>query len=377
MRKSSLIAAGIGAASVLLVAVGTLWPNASAVFYAGGSADAGLRSKSTPESAINDFAAQIKLRAIGKAYSSLTNKAEFSQSDFERDLFGSTLSLRTYATLESFEVRPLHQSDHDADLKMKMRWSSVVGVFNDERDLHAVKVGDHWAINWPLKRQERVPPQVIPVNYLRWDVIYRGAGDDWGTQDLEAPHVRIIDMHPASRAEGAVVMGELLNDDVVPAYVGVRATLVAKDGSVVDTEGAFDMISHTLLPKQVTPFSIHFPGIDLSKVGSIRMDPLSVLISASADPVVSIENKQFHSGPNAAVVGQLVNQSGRPVNITHVLSTFYNKNGQVIWVEGQYIDRALEPKTPVDFRVPVPQDLADKVGTERTVVATYMQGNGQ
>ncbi|MEO6909907.1 MAG: hypothetical protein ABI158_03160, partial [Edaphobacter sp.] len=178
-------------------------------------------------------------------------------------------------------------------------------------------------------------------------------------------------------AAGVVVMGELLNDDVVPAYVGVRATLVAKDGSVIDTEGAFDMISHTLLPKQVTPFSIQFQGIDLSKVGSIRMDPLSVLISASADPVVSIENKQFQSGPNAAVVGQLVNQSGRPVNITHVLSTFYNKNGQIIWVGGQYIDRALEPKTPVDFRVPVPQDLTDKISTERTVVATYMQGNGQ
>ena len=43
---------------------------------------------------------------------------------------------------------------------------------------------------------------MIPVNYLRWDVIYRGPGDDWGAQDVEAPHVRIVDMHPVQRAEG-------------------------------------------------------------------------------------------------------------------------------------------------------------------------------
>jgi len=377
MKKSILIASMIGLATTALVAAGTLWPNTSAASFAGGNADTGLGGKSTPEFAVNEFGADLKLRSLGRAYASLANKAEFNQSEFERDLFGSTLSLRTYATLDSFEVRPLHQSSTEAVLKLKMRWSSVVGVFSDERDLHLVRIGDRWAINWPIKRQERVPPQVIPVNYLRWDVIYRGSGDDWGTQDVEAPHVRIIDMHPASRAEGVVVMGELLNDDVVPAYVGVRATLVGKDGSTLDTEGAFDMISHTLLPKQVTPFIIHFPGADLQTVSSIRMEPLAVLLSASADPVVGIEDQKFQSGTNAGVVGQLMNQSGRPVNVTHVLSTFYDKGGQVIWVGGQYIDRALEPKTPVEFHVPVPQDLADKITTQRTVVATYMQGNGQ
>jgi hypothetical protein len=125
-----------------------------------------------------------------------------------------------------------------------------------------------------------VPPQVIPVNYLRWDVIYRGAGDDWGAQDVEVPHVRIVDMHPVERAEGVVILGELLNEDVVPASVSVSATLLSKkDQSSIATEGSFDKMSHLLLPKQVTPFLINFPNVSLSDVGSIRMTPLSNLIS--------------------------------------------------------------------------------------------------
>jgi hypothetical protein len=375
MKRGIALAIFIFAATAALVAVGTIWPTASAIAYAGGRKGGALASTSTPQSAVEELGALLKLRATAKAYDMLANKAEFTEPEFERDLMGSALSLRTYATLDSFETQPLHQTDSDAELLMKMHWSSVVGTFDDVRDLHAIKTGDRWAIQWPVKHEPRVPPQVIPVNYLRWDVINRGPGDDWGTQDVEAPHVRIVDMHPVNRAEGVVVMGELLNEDVMPAFVSVRAVLLAQDGSILDSEGAFDMISQTLLPKQVTPFIIHFPGIPLSRVKSIRMEPLSVLVSASADPVVEIENQQYSSGHDAAATGQLTNQSGHPVNVAHVLSTFYDKNGQVIWVAGQYVDRALQPQTPVDFRVPVPQDLADKIGTARTIVATYMQGS--
>jgi hypothetical protein len=116
---------------------------------------------------------------------------------------------------------------------------------------------------------------VIPVNYLRWDVIYRGPGDDWGAQDVEAPHVRIVDMHPLERADGVIILGELLNEDVVPAHVAVSATLISKSQTQIATEDSFDKISHLLLPKQVTPFLIRFPNLTLAQVGSIRMTPQS------------------------------------------------------------------------------------------------------
>jgi hypothetical protein len=324
---------------------------------------------------VENLGTQIRLQNWDNAYSSLANKAEFTEPEFLHDLKGYALSLRTYATLDSFEVRPLHQTANDAEMAMNMHWSSVVGAFQDTRNLHVVRNGDHWAVGWPLVKEQQVPPQVIPVNYLRWDVIYRGPGDDWGAQDVEAPHVRIVDMHPVSRAEGVVVMGELLNEDVVPAFVSVRATLLAKNGSAISSEGSFDMISHTLLPKQVTPFMIRFPGIDLAQASSIHMQPLSVLVSASADPVVEVQNQKYDPAPPAALTGQLSNQSGQTINVAHVLSTFYDKNGQVIWVAGQYIDRALQPQTPIDFHIAVPEDLAKKISTQRTIVSTFSSGS--
>ena len=166
----------------------------------------------------------------------------------------------------------------------------------------------------------------------------------------------------------------LLNEDVVPAYVSVNATLLRKNGSAIATEGSFDKISHLLLPKQVTPFFITFPDVSFSDVGSVRMDPVSTLVSASADPVIAIENQQLNPAPDASLSGQLVNQSGQVVNIAHVLATFYGKGGQPIWVADQYVDRALLPQNPVPFNIHIPQDLARQISSVRAVTASYSSG---
>ena len=121
----------------------------------------------------------------------------------------------------------------------------------------------------------------------------------------------------------------------------------------------------------MTPFFIQFPDTELAQVGRVRMQPLSTLVAASADPVVEVEDQKFNPTPGPALTGRLVNQSGQNVEVAHVLSTFYDKNGQVLWVAGQYTDRALLPQTPVDFRIPVPEDLAKNIANQRTIVATY------
>lgn len=372
MNRGAVLAAFIATATVALVVIGTLWPDPAAVAFAGGKSL--LRSSSTPPAAVENLGDQIRTRSWADAYSSLGNKAEFTQQQFIQDLTGSYPSLRTYATLDTFEVLPQHASENEALVRLRLHWSTVVGPFVNTRDLRVVRDGDRWHVDWPLVREPRVPPQVITVNYLRWYVIYPGAGDPWGVQDVEAPHIRIVDMHPVQRAEGVVVLGELLNEDVVPAYVSVRATLLRKNGSPMASEGSFDKISHILMPKQVTPFLINFPNLSLSDVGSIRMDPLSTLVSASADPVIEIDNQRLNPAPDASLSAQLVNESGQVANITHVLGTFYDKSGQVVWVADQYVDRALLPQTPVSFDMHIPEDLARRISSERAIAATYSFG---
>ena len=376
MSTGRILAVLLAAVTIALIVGGTVWPIQSASATAGTGARL-LRPSSSPQAAVENLADEIGQQAWDNAYSSLANKSEFTELDFVRDLTGSYPSLRSHASLDSFDVRPQHASADDAQVRLNLRWSTVVGTFPDTRNLQVTKAGDRWEVVWPLVREPRVPPQVIPVNYLRWDVIYRGAEDDWGSQDVESPHVRIVDMHPVDRGGRVVVMGELLNEDVVPAFVTVKATLLAKDGTAIATEDSFDKISHVLLPKQVTPFLIEFKNVALSQVDSVHMQPSSTLIAASADPVVEIEDQHLNPGPQPSLSGKLRNQSGQVVNVAHVLGTFYDNSGQLIWVSDGYVERALLPDTPVSFAISIPPDIASQIKTERVVTSTYSSSRFQ
>jgi hypothetical protein len=202
-------------------------------------------------------------------------------------------------------------------------------------------------------------------------VIYRGGADDWGAQDVEAPHVRIVAMHPVDRGGGVVILGELLNEDVVPAFVTVKATLLGSNGAALGAEDSFDKISHILLPKQVSPFRIDFPKVRLSQVDNVRIQPSTSLVAASADPVIGIESQKLTPLPEPSLTGQLVNQSGQVVNVAHVIGTFYDSSGQIVWVADEYPSRALLPQTPVQFTIPLPADVSSKVGSYRVVASTY------
>jgi hypothetical protein len=359
-------------ATIVLIFIGTKWPVKAAREFTSGEHMG--RLSDTPQAALQNLGDAIRSNAWRKAYDSLANKAQFTENDFMHDVVGAYPNLRTYSRLENLESHPLHATDNEADYRVKLHWATVIGDSVSTRDVHVVRNGGAWQVEWPITKEAPLPPQVIPVNYLRWDVIFRGAGDDWGAQDVEAPHVRIIDMHPVQRAESLVIMGELLNEDVVPAYVAVNATLLNKKQQQIASEGSFDMISHLLLPKAVTPFLIKFPDVQLSQVGSVRMTPFSTLIPASADPVIEIQNEKLNPAPDASLTGEVVNQSGEIANVAHVLGTFYDQSGNIVWVADEYVERALLPQTPVPFNIPIPEDLARKISSQRTVVSTYKMG---
>lgn len=347
--------------TVALIAIATVRPSSHA-------------PATSPESAVQKLYAQVKNRDFHGAYEYVANHNEVDAQLFEDELAGSHGSLRTYSQLQNVETHVLHASDNEALVRADAEWATAVGALHSSRDLKVMRdENGKWRVVWPAEKSQRVPPQVIPVNYLRWDVIQRGPYDDWGVQNVDAPKVNIVSMNAIQNGDSVVVMGEIVNQDTVPGFVSVGATLIAKDGSVMGEESAFDHISHTLLPKEVSPFRIDFPGIKLENVKSVRMNTNSMLVPASADPVISVEHQRIETDSRGRKVlrGELVNQSGQTVNIPHVLATFYNNNAKVMWVSDAYVDKALLPQTPVPFAVDIRDDLAGSVGTYRVTVNHY------
>lgn len=347
------------------------------VGIAAGSALPGLSPKAdTPEKAISNLLGEVQRRNWDRAYATLAKTSRVDEPAFVQDWTGSNGSLRSFSSLESFDARPMHATGDDAQFRVRLHWSTPVGPVEDIRDLHAGREGDSWKVVWPKLDIPAVPAQVVPVTYLRWDLVNGSAPDDWGSRNVDAPHVRIVSMNAVDSAEGAVVMGEVVNEDTIPAFVNVNATLLDASGTAIDDESSFDKIAHILLPKQVSPYRIDFPNISLKKVKNVHMDVKATLVPASADPVIGVMNQKIDADVQGKSVlhGELLNQSGQTVNIPHVIASFYDNNGKVVWVSDGYVDRALLPQTSEPFAVEIPKSLAETVHNFHVVVNQYSLG---
>jgi hypothetical protein len=368
------------AATVVLLFAGLTFggPARGTVGIAGGSSLVGFRENAgTPDQALGSFLTDIQRRNWDRAYSAVEKANDtLDEQGFIQDWIGSHGGLRAFSNLEGFDARPLHATDTDAQMRVRLHWATPVGPVEDVRDFRLTRRGEIWKVVWDEAPPQSVPAQVIPVNYLRWDLVTGGSGDEWGSRNVDAPHVRIVSMNAVDSAEGSVVMGEVVNEDTIPAFVNVNATLVDGAGNPIDDEGSFDKILHVLLPKQVSPYRIDFPNVSLGKVKNVRMDVKATLVPASSDPVIGVMNQKLDTDAQGrlALHGDLLNQSGQTVNIPHVIAAFYDNTGKVVWVSDGYVERALQPQSSEAFAVDVPKSLSGKVQNFRVVVNQYSLG---
>ena len=366
----------IVAVTVVLMFIGlSTGRSAGTVGIASGAALPGFNTSApNPEQALNNFLLEVQRRNWDRAFSSVERTSDsLNEQSFIQEWVGSNGGLRSFSSLERFDTRPLHATNSEAQMRTRLHWSTPVGPVEDIRDFRLAHRGDVWKVIWDETPKPNVPAQIVPVNYLRWDLVTGSAGEEWGSHNVDAPNVRIVSMNAVDSAEGAVVMGEVVNEDTVPAFVNVNATLVDASGSAIDDESSFDKILHVLLPKQVTPYRIDFPHLSLSKVKNVRMDVKATLVPASSDPVIGVMNQTLETDAQGHSVlhGELLNESGQTVNIPHVIASFYDNSGKVVWVSDGYVEQALVPQSTESFAVEIPQSVAGKVQNFHVVVNQY------
>ncbi len=378
MKRALPLVMIILAATALLLFVGLRGSGryTGTIGVASGSALPGFSANATtPEQALSNFLLDIQKRNWDRAFSSIERtNGSLDEQEFTQEWMGANGGLRSFSGLEWYEARPLHATDSDALMRARLQWATPVGPVEDVRDFHLMHRGDQWKVIWDETPPPNVPAQVIPVNYLRWDLVTgNAAGGEWGSRNVDGPRVRIVSMNAVDSGEGSVVMGEVVNEDTIPAFVNVNAALVDASGNAIDDESSFDKILHVLLPKQVSPYRIDFPHINLNKVKNVRMDVKATLVPASSDPVIGVMNQKLDADAQGHPVlhGDLMNDSGQTVNIPHVIVSFYDNNGKVVWVSDGYVEQALLPQSSEPFAVELPKSLAGKVQNFHVVVNQY------
>src|SRR5262249_20756023 len=142
----------------------------------------------TPEQGLANFLADIKRRNWDHAFANVVKSNTASEQVFQAEWLGINGGLRAFSSLESYDGRPLHATDSEAGRRARLHWSTPVGPVEDVRDFRLKNDNGPWRVVWEEPQAQNVPAQVIPVNYLRWDLVSGTAGEEWGSRNVDAPH---------------------------------------------------------------------------------------------------------------------------------------------------------------------------------------------
>jgi hypothetical protein len=372
MIRKYTLAFVIFAATLFFVALGVAFGGRLRVaFMSSGDVPGSTGPATTPNLAMQHLLENVQRRNPDGAYSYVGNSQDVTLDAFSREIGGADGNLKSLAALNEFQIRTLKSAGDEATVRTDLQWSTAVGAFYETRDFNVVKGKSGWKVIWPVEAEAKLAPQVVPVTYPRWDMV--GAKDEKSTELLREPKIKVLSQSAAQDADTFVIVGELVNEDSVPAFVSVNATIMGADGNALGQENSFDNIVHSLLPSEHTPFRIDFPGTNREQVKNVRLAVSSKVVATSGDPVISVANPRIETAGEGRKVlrGEIVNQTGSVVNIPQVLASYYDASGKVIWVNATYLDRALLPQNPLAFTMKVPDDVAKQVKNYKVAVNSY------
>jgi hypothetical protein len=373
MRKYSL-ALGIGVATIVFIFLGFALGDKLRVSYMASGSDIRFTAAAgTPAAAVESLFANIQRRQFDAAYNFLANRSEVDKRAFVEELNGSDGSLRSYSVIQDFEAHQLNREGDTAKVRTNLRWSTAVGAFYESRDFDVLRTKDGWKVQWQTAEQPSVPPQVVPVSYPRWDVFQPGATRVDVNERLPSPKVRITSQNAIQDADTFAVIGEVANEDTVPAFIAITAEATDKSGKSLGTESSFESVRHVLLPGERSPFRINYAGVNRDRVGKVSLRIASTLVSASADPIIEVSNVavQDADANTKMLTGHLLSKSGQVVNIPHLIAAAYDASGKVVWVQDTYLNRALLPQTAIAFGMKVPPETAQIAKDFRFAVNSY------
>lgn len=315
----------------------------------------------------------------------------------------------SFAKLESVDGTVTMLEGGNASAAVTLTYLTALERYAESVSVDAVQRNGRWYLQIPMELRPAPPDQF----YSRPSVDFRSQGRSTSVEStsaldvLDRPELYLSNVHTLRIGPRWVVIGRVTNTDVVPADVTVQAQLRDRDGVLLASWDAAQVLIHKLRPGASSAFRIEFQNIaGTGEVGTEVNGGLAVdVASDSARTVVAVE-PQEDVGPvefdprtitplslppgavpatvgvyaravvtssvlptslvadglrvviredgAAYIVGELRNDGVVEATIPHLLLSYFDSEGELSWVDHVYLASSISPQASSRFVIEVP-----------------------
>lgn len=303
--------------------------------------------------------------------------------------------LASYGKLEAIQIKIKERFPHKLKVIVKSNWTTPLVVYTIENPHTLIEKEGKWFIVPPEFDKTLAPDEHLEKGILALHSQGKRKITTASTEHddvLDRPECHILSAKLIRYGKEYVVVGELQNVDHLPAHVTIQAQLYDKYQIKLVEYNAKYITNHKVLPKEIVPFRIEFEEtawVKQEDVNPMKFNPteftafefrhkptsLKILLRAVvADKDLYRDIGIEELSMNKTITGDVVNHGTDEVSVPALLSTFYDPDGSVRWVDNYFLKDAIRPQAKEHFSINLPPITKTNVLTSATEKDFFING---
>jgi hypothetical protein len=303
--------------------------------------------------------------------------------------------LASYGKLEGIEIKIKERFPHKLKVIVKNTWTTPLEVYTVENPHTLIEKDGKWFIVPPEFDKSLAPDEHLEKGILALHSQGKRKITTANTEHddvLDRPEVHILSAKLLQVGKEYVVVGEIQNVDHLPAHITIQAQLFDKYNVKLVEYNAKYTTNHKVLPKEIVPFRIEFEQtawVKQEDVNPMKFNPteftafefrhkptnfkiLARAVVADKDLYRDIGIEQLSI--NKQLSGDVINHGTDEVSVPQLLTTFYDPDGSVRWVDHYFLRDAVRPQAKEHFSIPIPAIEKSKVLVSATEKDFFING---
>jgi hypothetical protein len=312
-------------------------------------------ARQTPMAALQTYYHHLDRKEFEETYACFSRASRPSYERYLLDLSRTDGLLASYARFDTLTGLTQTIRQDTAWVTVRANWVTPVQPVSVTVTHRLVAQNGQWLLipeqESPAFLPDRFLPQTQSQVYLagkRQLSIEPAPHDDL----MDRPEIQLVSANLVQQGNRTALVGELLNQDHLPAHLTLEGVFYGADGRVLSRHSVGDVLVYTLLPQEHTFFRIDYNGPPNRYPTNFRLEARAVVSGQALYRHVAVQGLRQSSGYQ--LTGTLLNVGTAEVTIPAVLSAWRDRQGRLLWADRQYLRQSLLPQQQIPLVVDIP-----------------------
>lgn len=355
-----------------------------------------LNPYATPESITTAFFDALDFKQFNKVFDYYDPTNRPSKEQILLDISLEDGIINSFGKLNTLDISIEEINANKAIAIVNAEWITSMQAYDTAHKINLVKKNKKWYLE-SSNREIKIPAartvSNAQLNYTSLGKRDAISGNTNHNDILDRPDIELVQANLIQHNNAYYITGEVINTDVVPAYITVSGALLNENGAEILQYNARDRITQRLSPKERTYFKIDFTDAITQQGVSSEIDnysnkedifcqfELPFNFSLNVKSLETSESNYNFFGiinptiKNNILETDLYNYGGSGVNIPRLLVSYVNKNNDILWVQNKYLEKEIRPLRSKNLSMPLINpselDLYKKIDFENILVNGY------